>query len=58
MGKADEIRGYRWKDGTIVCTKCVTDEERKDLKEDEILTDHDVDDEDEMYFCDRCKKGL
>lgn len=45
-------------DGTIVCPKCMAPEDLKDVTEDEILTDKEVDDIEGTYYCDRCKKPL
>lgn len=45
--------------GITVCLKCLTNEERQDLTENEVISRDEVDDDDEgMYFCDRCKKQL
>jgi len=55
--KKEEIRGYRF-ENEIVCPDCATDAELKDLNEDEIITDNEIENGDEMYFCDRCKKEL
>ena len=56
--KNEDIRGYRFEDGTILCPECMAPEDLKDVTEDEILTDKDVNTEEGAYFCDRCKKQL
>jgi hypothetical protein len=53
--KIEDIAGYNL-NGKIVCCKCVTDEERNEAKEDEIITDRDL--EDTVYWCDRCGEQL
>ena len=55
--KVDEIRGYSFKAGGIVCSECATQEEANTAKEDEILTEKDIEGDD-IYFCDRCKERL
>jgi hypothetical protein len=54
--KPEDIRGYRLGE-EFVCGECLNDEEREDLKGDNFLTDQGMDEED-FYFCDRCKKLL
>ena len=53
----EDIRGYQLEGGDMVCTECATDEDTKDVTQDEILVDSQVDG-DTLYFCDRCKKQL
>ena len=55
--KGDEIRGYRFDQGQIVCRECARGEDLKDVVEEDVLTDHEVDGDD-LWFCDRCKKQL
>jgi hypothetical protein len=55
--KKDEIRGVQVGQ-ELACTACVTSEEFDAATADDFLTDGDVDDKDEIYCCDRCKKQL
>jgi len=55
--KNKKIRGYIL-DQDIVCVKCVTQEELKEVTEDQIITDDEVEKSDEMFFCNRCNKEL
>ena len=55
--KEDEIRGYTFDTG-IVCTECVTEEDLKELKQNEVLTDNDIENNGNKYFCDRCDEKL
>ena len=55
--KSDDIRGIYIED-LIVCDKCCTAEDRSGMKEKDIITNKMVDETDNMYFCDRCKKRL
>jgi hypothetical protein len=54
----EEIRGYQLEKGAIICTECIEVEEAGGVDEDEILTEVDVDKDEKIYFCDRCKKRL
>lgn len=54
--KGEEVRGYQFKD-ELVCLDCVEKDELKEITEDEILTESEMD-EDDYYFCDRCKEQL
>ena len=59
--KHEEIEGYSFNSASgseIVCLKCVTNEDLKDLEEDEILISSEMEQSDVRYFCDRCKKEL
>jgi hypothetical protein len=40
----------------LVCTGCITDDERAVLKTDNVITDTEA--EDDLYFCDRCKDQI
>ena len=43
----------------VVCLNCLADEEREGLKQDEIITEADIEkDKEKTYFCDRCKNQL
>ncbi|MGD0237176.1 MAG: hypothetical protein ABSC55_21935 [Syntrophorhabdales bacterium] len=54
---ADEIAGYNFK-GEIVHQECATVEEEKNVEGDEIITNDEIQDEETLYFCDRCKKRI
>lgn len=56
--KYEDIRGYRTDSG-IVCCECVGDERLKDITEDEVVTENEVEGGfDDLWFCDDCKKRL
>ncbi len=44
--------------GEIVCRECWTQEEIDRAREEDFITQDEVEDVEEMYFCDRCKKRL
>ena len=50
----EEIVGLQFRNGPITCIACATNDEWKDMTEDEII----VDDDEELVFCDRCKRRL
>jgi hypothetical protein len=54
--KKGDIAGI-WLDPEIVCAECISDDERDNLKEDQIITQDQIYRDDEtLYFCDRCKR--
>ena len=44
--------------GAVVCLECATDEEEVLAKESDLILDKDLENEDVIYFCDRCGKRL
>ena len=42
----------------LICSDCAKDEESENLKEDAIVTRDEVENSDDLYFCDRCKKRI
>jgi hypothetical protein len=56
--KKEEIRGYRT-GSEIVCLECITDQDQNQIDEESsYIMNSEVDDSDDLYFCDRCKKQL
>ena len=55
--KQDEIRGIHVS-GEVLCSNCATDEEMKNVKEEEIISENMAEKDDTLYFCDRCKERL
>ena len=45
-------------DAELVCTGCVTKEEEKDLERQDVITEHEVESNDDIWFCDRCGDRL
>jgi uncharacterized protein with PIN domain len=57
--KEEEIAGYHLNtDASVVCKGCITAEEVSAITEEEIIPQKEVDDSDDFYFCNRCKKLL
>lgn len=54
--KADEVKGYHV-EGNLVCVGCIEKSELESIKENDILTESQMEEED-YYFCDRCKEQL
>lgn len=55
--KIEDIVGYRI-GGELVCDECVQKGETDDLEENDYITGDELEKEDEIFFCDRCKKKL
>lgn len=53
--KVDEILWYSLAQ-QIVCDDCISEDERNELKEDDIVSEND--ESDDLVFCDRCKEKL
>ena len=49
-----DIIGY-WVGEEIICPECINDDELRDINQDDIITEDDVDDG-VMLFCDRSGK--
>ena len=54
--KGEEVRGYKFED-EIVCCDCATRQELEALKEEQVITNSEIKEED-YYFCDRCEELL
>ena len=50
----EDILGLHFNSGLVVCSECSTEDEWTKMTEDQIITEN----EDEVVFCDRCKKQL
>ena len=56
--KVEDIAGAHVEEG-FVCVDCITPEEMNDLEEGNIVLIQTVENQDDiLYFCDRCKKRL
>jgi hypothetical protein len=56
--KKSEIRGYLI-DGKLLCGKCTADVQKDWASEEQILlANKNLDDKENLYFCDECKKRL
>jgi hypothetical protein len=53
--KQDEIAGYLFTNGEVLCAACATQEQDSNAEEHEILTE-EMTTGDDRYFCDLCKK--
>jgi hypothetical protein len=59
--KNSEIRGYHFSTGRfteVVCLDCVDEEDLEDLKEDDILTEKELEEDDCKFFCNRCREKI
>lgn len=49
----EEILGMK-RDGEIICSECMSEEECASLREHEIISREEIEMEWEIFFCDRC----
>jgi hypothetical protein len=56
IGKQD-VKAYEFQ-GEVVCADCATDDDLKELEEDELITEDHIENSDDLLFCDRCKKQI
>ncbi|MGD0626605.1 MAG: hypothetical protein ABSB32_18065 [Thermodesulfobacteriota bacterium] len=57
----ENVRGYHFVDAAqneVVCTECITKDEKENLTEDDFLMEGDLEHEEKAHFCDRCKKRI
>ncbi|MGO9018744.1 MAG: hypothetical protein ACLQVJ_10395 [Syntrophobacteraceae bacterium] len=52
--KAEDAKGATI-DGETVCMACMTGDEVSALKQSDLITEDDIQKEDNFYFCDRCE---
>lgn len=56
--KKEDIVGYHFESGEVICTECIEAEELENLKQSQIITADQVKEEDAHYFCDRCEEEI
>ena len=44
--------------GEIICERCVSAKEWEDMVESEIIKREQIENDENLYFCDRCEKQL
>jgi len=47
-----------WVDEELVCAGCLAAEESNTLKRDDVLLLSKIEEEDDLYFCDRCGQRI
>ena len=55
--KVEDIMGYVV-DQECVCCDCTNKSEETEATQNEIITRYDVENNDELYFCDRCNEQI
>jgi hypothetical protein len=55
--KDEDIVGYRLGE-QIVHPQCATPDELNELEEDMLITEHEIEKDDDLWFCDRCRKQM
>jgi hypothetical protein len=60
MGRTenDEIAGMVDSHGQYICSNCMTEEEWDSVAEDRIVSRQDVDEDEAITWCERCKKRM
>jgi hypothetical protein len=56
--KIDHLVGIYEKDGSVKCRECMEDNDWKELREDNIITEDYIKKADEWIYCDYCEKRL
>jgi len=51
----EDVLGYCFDRGQVICEECATDEQKNKAQESDFIIEIP---DDEIYFCDRCKKRL
>lgn len=54
--KMEEIKGVKLDDGRILCVKHMG--EPSEYKEDDFIMEREIEETEDLYFCDECKKSL
>jgi hypothetical protein len=55
--KAEDVMGYIIGE-QCVCWDCIDKSEKEEISQNDIITRDAVENGDELYFCDRCKKQI
>ena len=60
MIKIEDIAGYLvgYQNTELVCSDCIKDEETKDIREEQIITEDMIEDGETLFFCNRCRKKI
>jgi NAD-dependent SIR2 family protein deacetylase len=53
-----EVVGLHLSNGRMVCSKCMTDEQIQNVREDEFIMQNEIENDEVIYFCDECKNSL
>jgi hypothetical protein len=57
MGDIKDIVGAKI-DNEVFHWHCLTAKEQQDITRDQVISRDDIEDNEGIYFCDRCKKAL
>lgn len=56
--KRDALIGIYNEDGSVKCRECMSEEDWKQLKEEQIITIGDLEEDHEYIYCDYCEERL
>ena len=54
----DDVIGIYQEDGSVKCRDCMSDEDWKQLKEDQVISAGDRERDHEWIYCDYCEKRI
>ena len=55
----EDLAGIHMADGQIICADCIEDKSLADAKEDDVITQAQIENADtKVYFCDACKARM
>ncbi|UCF72261.1 MAG: hypothetical protein JSW35_08730 [Deltaproteobacteria bacterium] len=58
VGKIDDLLGMYEEDGSVKCRYCMKEEDWEDLKQENIITSEDIENGEELFYCDYCEQRL
>lgn len=56
--KIDDLVGIYKEDRSVKCRECMEDEDWRELKEENIITEDDIEKNNELIYCDYCERRL
>ena len=54
----DDLVGIYEEDGSVKCRDCMKEEDWEELKEENIITEDNIEKNDELIYCDYCERKL
>jgi len=54
----DNIEGIYQEDGSVKCRDCMSEEDWKQLKEEQVITLEDIERDNKWIYCDYCEERL
>ena len=54
----EDVIAYALENNEFVCTECASVDEKENVEQNQVLTNHDAERADEQWYCDRCGKRI